>query len=363
MVYGAFVKRGEVSRSRKTLCEETGLSEKEFRVCLRTLEAQNQISLRRANERANENNIITCLNYDIWCDQYEPKGQPSGQRRANEGPTKGHKQEGKEGKEGKEEDQTLFPFGDGQAVATLPPPALAGPEPSRQRKPPKPKMPTDPLTDPNVFLHRVEAEYPLTVLVWGRDVGAIKTLLLGRLRAGVVDTQAETWEAWGRFVGGGVDDAMRDYRTGELRRAHDIPTFVGHYALLRERAEGNGREKPRTIPDDAPLPPLPDTPDELQELWGRALSRIKQKIQRQSFSTWFLPAHLLAANKNQVVIGVPTQFFADWIAENHLGILREALEMEIGKEVEIRILTAEQVDDGYSATNTLGGATTHEPGS
>ena len=254
-VYGVPLKRGQLLRGRFALAEETGLSEQQVRTSLSHLKAINEVlfsSSRNVTSKVTKGtSIITCLNYDVWCSVEKPSNQKSNQQVTSKQPASNHIQEEEEESKPRnhvslstQDRSSNLPFstsvdnGSG-AVASLPPALDAPPKPSRKRKA-KDRPPADPLTDPNVFLHRVEAEHPDTVLVWGRDVGAVKTLLSGRLRAGVVDPQAEAWEAWGRFVGGTVDDSLTDFKTGELRQAHDVLTFVGRYALLQERAGVNG---------------------------------------------------------------------------------------------------------------------------
>jgi len=66
------------------------------------------------------------------------------------------------------------------------------------------------------------------------------------------------------------------------------------------------------------------------EVWSRALNILRDSVNTQTFEAWFLPTRCVAYSAEGVRIQVPNQFFADWLRENHLHLIRESLGRAIG---------------------------------
>lgn len=82
------LERGQLCVSQAQICAETGISRKRLRALLSELEAENAVGIKTATGRANGRSLITIRNYDKYQDVKSNEGQPEGQRRAKEGPTK-----------------------------------------------------------------------------------------------------------------------------------------------------------------------------------------------------------------------------------------------------------------------------------
>ena len=52
---------------------------------------------------------------------------------------------------------------------------------------------------------------------------------------------------------------------------------------------------------------------------------IGERIQTQSFETWFEPLFISEVGKTNVVFDAPDQLVADWVEENYIGLLTSAL--------------------------------------
>ena len=65
-----------------------------------------------------------------------------------------------------------------------------------------------------------------------------------------------------------------------------------------------------------------------QELWAQCLLNIERQVRPQSFSNWFRPTHVNRFDENQLVIQVPSLFFADWVENHYLGMIQSAVEEE-----------------------------------
>ena len=53
-------------------------------------------------------------------------------------------------------------------------------------------------------------------------------------------------------------------------------------------------------------------------VWKQVLSRLEQRIPKDQIDEWLRPTKILSETENSLVIGVPQDFFIDWIQENYL---------------------------------------------
>ena len=60
-------------------------------------------------------------------------------------------------------------------------------------------------------------------------------------------------------------------------------------------------------------------------LWEEVSENIGERIQVQSFETWFQPLFISEVGKTSVVFDAPDQLVADWVEENYIGLLTSAL--------------------------------------
>ena len=60
-------------------------------------------------------------------------------------------------------------------------------------------------------------------------------------------------------------------------------------------------------------------------LWEEVSENIGERIQTQSFETWFEPLFISEVGKTNVVFDAPDQLVADWVEENYIGLLTSAL--------------------------------------
>lgn len=67
-----------------------------------------------------------------------------------------------------------------------------------------------------------------------------------------------------------------------------------------------------------------------EKIWAKCLTYIAEKIPAQSFKTWFQPIKPVFFNDSVLTIQVPSQFFYEWLEDNYVTILKEAITNEIG---------------------------------
>ena len=61
-------------------------------------------------------------------------------------------------------------------------------------------------------------------------------------------------------------------------------------------------------------------------LWETVSENIGEKIQDQSYETWFQPLFITEVGKTSVVFDAPDQLVADWVEDNYIGLLTSELE-------------------------------------
>ncbi|RKY61871.1 MAG: chromosomal replication initiator protein DnaA [Candidatus Latescibacterota bacterium] len=61
------------------------------------------------------------------------------------------------------------------------------------------------------------------------------------------------------------------------------------------------------------------------EAWALCLDFIRRQVPSQTFETWFRPTRCFRFDQSGIVIGVPHSFFAEWLEEHHIGLIRKAI--------------------------------------
>jgi chromosomal replication initiator protein len=69
-----------------------------------------------------------------------------------------------------------------------------------------------------------------------------------------------------------------------------------------------------------------------EKIWAKCMESIGSKIPEQSFKTWFKPIVPIKFSLPVLTIQVPSQFFYEWLEDNYVQILKEAIQGEIGSE-------------------------------
>lgn len=67
-----------------------------------------------------------------------------------------------------------------------------------------------------------------------------------------------------------------------------------------------------------------------QKTWENCLQFIRERIPAQSYKTWFEPIKPIGQDQDILTIQVPSQFFYEWLEENYVNLLKQAIKKEIG---------------------------------
>jgi chromosomal replication initiator protein len=65
-------------------------------------------------------------------------------------------------------------------------------------------------------------------------------------------------------------------------------------------------------------------------VWQNCVSFIREKVNEQNFETWFKPITPIYLDGSSLTIQVPSQFFYEWLEDNYVDVLREAINIELG---------------------------------
>ncbi|MBI5195604.1 MAG: chromosomal replication initiator protein DnaA [Nitrospirae bacterium] len=84
---------------------------------------------------------------------------------------------------------------------------------------------------------------------------------------------------------------------------------------------------------------------ETEEIWGKTLNAIQERIDDQTFDLWFKPIKLLQFHDQHLVIEVPNRFFKEWIEDHFHALLTETIEGLIKKPVTIKFNVSEKQEN------------------
>ncbi len=85
-----------------------------------------------------------------------------------------------------------------------------------------------------------------------------------------------------------------------------------------------------------------------KKLWTNCLSILRDRVNNQSYKTWFEPIIPLQIENNKLSIKVPSQFFSDWLEEHYYSLINEALTQVTGREIVVdHIIISEERESSF----------------
>ena len=82
------------------------------------------------------------------------------------------------------------------------------------------------------------------------------------------------------------------------------------------------------------------------EIWGKSLGIIQERLSQQAFNTWFKPIKHATASGDNFAINVPNKFFENWIRDNYMELIQSALREVSDQEFEISFHMLEEKEEG-----------------
>ncbi len=94
-------------------------------------------------------------------------------------------------------------------------------------------------------------------------------------------------------------------------------------------------------------------------IWKECLSFIRERVNSQSFKTWFEPIEPVGLFDNRLVIKVPSQFFSEWLEEHYYSLINEVLTKVLHRESSIEFDIAIEDHEIIQETTEIGHADSH----
>ena len=74
-----------------------------------------------------------------------------------------------------------------------------------------------------------------------------------------------------------------------------------------------------------------------KEIWEKASSIIQSQVDGNTYRQWFSVMIPLEADEDSLLLGVGDEFFAEWVRDNYLDILSEAISHAAGHKMKALI--------------------------
>ena len=78
------------------------------------------------------------------------------------------------------------------------------------------------------------------------------------------------------------------------------------------------------------------------ELWNNLLAYLKNEVSDQVFNAWFLPIAPVSLSDDKLILGVPNDFFKEWIRERYIGLLNLHLGQLTGNKVSVELVVSRE---------------------
>ena len=78
-----------------------------------------------------------------------------------------------------------------------------------------------------------------------------------------------------------------------------------------------------------------------EEVWGKCLLFIKNRIQETAFQTWFDGVQISSINNEDLTLLVPNKFHYEWLESKYRTLIDEAINSVTSKSLIIRISSPE----------------------
>jgi chromosomal replication initiator protein len=80
------------------------------------------------------------------------------------------------------------------------------------------------------------------------------------------------------------------------------------------------------------------------QTWGKILENLKGSVSDQVFETWLRPLRFVTQEGSLLLVAAPHQFFKQWIEENFLSRIEEAVRREEGRDTSVEIVVGGEED-------------------
>ena len=74
--------------------------------------------------------------------------------------------------------------------------------------------------------------------------------------------------------------------------------------------------------------------------WERFLKIIEDRVNVQSFNTWFKPLELVELSQDSLIISVPKPYYTSWLEEHYMLMLTSALKSLLSNDIQIKFVVS-----------------------
>ena len=82
----------------------------------------------------------------------------------------------------------------------------------------------------------------------------------------------------------------------------------------------------------------------MKDFWEQFLNNIKEKTSSQIYESWFKPLQIQRLTSAEAIIEVPSQFYSDWLKENHLDIIKDTFFALTGTKPKIQFIIKKSLE-------------------
>ncbi len=80
------------------------------------------------------------------------------------------------------------------------------------------------------------------------------------------------------------------------------------------------------------------TEEAARELWAKASERLRARLSRHTFQTYFEPIRPLSLEGRDLVLAHSSKFMIDWVRDNLLDVLLQDLELQSGRPIDVNFV-------------------------
>jgi chromosomal replication initiator protein len=92
------------------------------------------------------------------------------------------------------------------------------------------------------------------------------------------------------------------------------------------------------------------------ELWNRAIERLRGRLSRRTFQTYFEPIRPVSLVGEELTLAHSSKFMIDWVRDNLLDVLVQDLEAQLGTRCAVKFIVRERNGDAEADVSGTGAA-------
>jgi chromosomal replication initiator protein len=69
---------------------------------------------------------------------------------------------------------------------------------------------------------------------------------------------------------------------------------------------------------------------DFNKVWSNCLEIIRDNVDEQNFTTWFVPIIPVGIEKTTLILQLPSHMFYEWLEEHYINLLKKVIKKELG---------------------------------